>query len=175
MRLAKVALLGAVSLLGVFTAGAAQAQPYRYAPPARVVREGRARRAQPHYRSVLYRGHWVRRPIVVQPAAGFEVPVAGYGYDGYGYGNPYVQAAAPTDPCQAFSAQVKAQLSQIESAVRARVAAGQLDGNALTAMEAARDDLQQDVADLSAKGYVTDADRAHIDRDIDGLHQKFGC
>jgi hypothetical protein len=158
----KAGIMTTLSAIGLFAAAPAHADEY-YGYRATIVHPIR------FYTPFWHRGRWARRPIYAPPvyryapAYSYDQPVYqepsyanGYGYDG-------------------FAEHVRAELAYIEAAVRDRVAAGQLDGNALTAMESARDDINQDLSDLSAKGYFTDADRAHVENDVRMLRQKFGC
>lgn len=170
----KIGLITALSAVGLFAASAARADEY-YRPTtvaqpvyqrntfARFVRT-------PRYRSVWYRGRWVRRPIYVTPVVQTQ-PV----YTQPVYSQPVYSQPVYDNGCNEFADQIRNELSQLESAVRERVYEGQLDGNALTAMENAREDISQDVVDVSAKGYITDADRTHIENDIAKLRTQFGC
>ena len=173
MKTWKIGLITAVSALGLFATSAAQAQEYfRPSTVARPVvqRTTVARPMRTRYRTVWYRGRWVRRPIytttVVQAQPVYTQPI---------YTQPTYTQPSYDPGCNAFADQVRAELNQLEDAVRAKVSAGYLDGNALTAMENARDDINEDIVDVSAKGYVTDADRAHVESDLAKLRQKFGC
>jgi hypothetical protein len=147
MSIIKAGLLTATSAVGLLSAVPARADVYVAAPQVR-------------YESAPRWHGWHRRRLI------YPRPVYSYSY-GYRVDPGYYQYD--------FGTQVRAELGQIEGAVRERVEAGQLDGNALTAMESARDDIQQDVVDVSAKGYLTDADRAHVEGDIQALRQRFGC
>ena len=96
----------------------------------------------------------------------------------YRYQAPVYPTAQPVYQSyyqDSFADHVRGELQQIEESVRARVESGELDGNALTAMESARDDIQRDVVDVSAKGFIDPADRGHIEGDVQALRQKFGC
>jgi hypothetical protein len=158
----KTALITAVSALGLFAAAPAQAQSY-YAPyyaPAGVSFRYRGPR--------FHRVRVVRRPMYAPPAYQ-PSPMS------YTYTQPVYEQSAYDDGSNAFAAHVRWELGNIESQVRDRVAAGELDGSALTTMEAARNDLQEDLVDLSAKGYIAAADRAHLESDLQQLRQKFGC
>ena len=180
MKTWKIAIITAVSALGLFAASAANAQEYYYRPTtiARPVYSQIYRRPA-RYRTVWYRGRWVRRPIYVQPVVqtpAYNQPV----YNQPVYTQPVYTQPTYTQPsydngCSAFADQVRGELQSIEYSVRARVADGELDGNALTTLESARDDMLQDVSDLSAKGYITDVDRAHVESDMQNLRQKLGC
>ena len=175
MKTWKIAIITAVSALGLFAASAANAQEYYYRPTtvAQPVQQS-YRRPTARYRTVWYRGRWVRRPIYVQPVV--QTPV----YTQPVYTQPTYTQPTYTQPsydngCDGFAEQVRGELNSIEWSVRTRVADGELDGNALTTLENARDDMLQDVNDLSAKGYITDADRAHVESDMQNLRQKLGC
>jgi hypothetical protein len=165
MKTWKIGVITAVSALGMLAASAASAEEYYHYRPVAVARPVRAYR-YPRYRSVRYGGRWVRPPDYVQPIVGAPIPF----YEQPVYEQPTVDYGE-----SAFAAEVRAELGQIEGSVRERVAAGQLDGRALDAMENARDDLNEDLVDVSAKGYLTDADRAHIQEDLAKLRQQFGC
>jgi hypothetical protein len=174
--------------LGLFTASAAHADGYSqgggwvYRQPARryarvpqrrwVFSHGR-RYWQPTYAQPTYVQPTYVQPTYVQPT--YVQPT----YVQPTYAQPvYTQPQYPQpydDGCGAFTNQVRTELGNMEEQVRARVAAGQLDGGALTTMEAARDDLLRDLQDLSAKGYFTDADRGHVESDIQQLRARFGC
>jgi hypothetical protein len=179
MKTWKIGIITAVSALGLFAASAANAQEYYGSPTVTVARPVQFYRRPARYRTYWYRGRWVRRPIYVQPVV--QTPV----YTQPVYNQPVYNQPVYTQPvynqpsydngCDAFADQVRAELQSIEYSVRLRVADGELDGNALTTLESARDDMLQDVSDLSAKGYVTDADRAHIERDMQLLREKLGC
>jgi hypothetical protein len=166
----KIALITALSAVGLFAASAAHAQEYNYGyyRPTTVARP--VVRRTPRYRSVWYRGRWVRRPIYVTPVVQAQ-PV----YTQPVYSQPVYTQPVNDNGCNEFSDQIRNELSQLESAVRERVYGGELDGSALTAMENAREDISQDVVDVSAKGYITDADRTHIENDIAKLRTQFGC
>jgi hypothetical protein len=166
MSVLKFGLITGVSALGLFAAAPAHAHEHDYSyKPTTIMRPIRYYGAP--YTAYWYRGRWARRPVYVQP---------GYQYSPvYSYDQPsYQQQPRYGNGCNVFAERVRAELANIEATVRARVAAGQLDGNALTAMESARDDINEDIVDVSAKGYLTDADRAHIENDVRMLHQKFG-
>jgi hypothetical protein len=157
MSILKMGIVSAALCLFAASAANAQELDYRATAVASPVFRYPAR-----YRTAWYRGHWVRRPIYLRPAYSYAQPVYQY------------QPPVESDGCHAFAEQVRGELNQLEEAVRERVAEGQLDGNALTTLESARDDMLEDVSDLSAKGYLTDADRGHIERDMQLLRQKFG-
>jgi hypothetical protein len=175
MKTWKISLITALSAIGLFAASAAHAQEYNYGyyRPTTVARPVVQR--TPRYRSVWYRGRWVRRPIYVNPVVQTQPVYTPPVYTPPVYTQPVYTQPTYDNGCNAFESEVRGELSSIEWAVRARVQTGELDGNALTAMESARDDMLQDVSDMSNKGYITDADRAHIDRDMQLLRQKFGC
>src|SRR5215471_15876810 len=135
MKTWKIAIITAVSALGLFAASAANAQEYYYRPTtvARPV-QTQTYRSPARYRTVWYRGRWVRRPTYVQPVV--QTPV----YTQPVYTQPVVQQPVYTQPsydngCNQFADQVRAELSSIEWSVRTRVADGELDGNALTTLE----------------------------------------
>src|SRR5215468_9583069 len=135
MRFWKTSLITAVSAIGLLAAPAAQAHDYYYRPTT-VARPVFHR--MPRYRTYWYRGRWVRRPIYVQPIYQYQAPVYSYQEPTYSYQQqPAYSYQQPTydNGCNAFAEQVRAELTNIEEAVRARVANGELDGNALTAME----------------------------------------
>jgi hypothetical protein len=144
----KKGLFFAVSALGLFAAAPAHAERFTYEAPA------------VSYRApVGYHRRWM--------------PRARFGFGWRPVAQPVYQQ--PIYQRDYFADQVRAELGNLEAEVRARVAAGQLDGNALTTMEAGRDDLQADLVDLSAKGYLTDADRGHVENDLRLLREKLGC
>ena len=186
----KTGIITALSALGLFATTAAHAQTYYPTrTPTTIARPVRYQRQSSRYNWTWYRGRYVRRPTYVQPVYQqpvyqqpvyqqpvYQQPVYNQPvYDQPVYNQPVYNQPVYNNGCNAFAEQVRAELANIEAAVRARVQTGELDGNALTTMEAARDDMQQDLVDLSAKGYVTDADRAHIEHDIQLLRSKFGC
>jgi hypothetical protein len=160
MSIIKTGIIAATSAVGILGAAPAHAQFYvapqavRFAPqPMRV--------AAPPARPLRYahgRVRWHR------PVYRYEAPI-------YPTAQPLYQGYYE----DSFAGQVSAELAELEGAVRARVYAGELDGSALTAMESARNDIQEDVVDVSAKGFIDPADRAHIEGDIQALRQKFGC
>jgi hypothetical protein len=162
----------ALSAVGLFTAAPAHAQAYVYGPGQVIVRDHRMARYAPSW----YRRHWMRRPFYLQPGYTVDYATPSYVVAPPVYPQPPVYAQPIQDNgCGAFSAQIRGELANVEAAVRDRVAAGELDGDALTAMESARDDIDEDVVDVSAKGYITPADRAHIEDDIRRLRARFGC
>ena len=178
----KAGLFTVLSAASLFAAAPAQAHETRRETPRVVVRTTPVR--------YWYGGRWMRRPVVrfgYQPVVARPIAQPVYAQPTYAqpvYAQPIAQPvyAQPTyaqpvrqDDCGWFSQRINAELGQIEAQVRYRVAAGQLDGSALTLMESARDDIREDVVDVSAKGYVTDADRAHIENDLTQLRQKLGC
>jgi hypothetical protein len=177
MKTWKISLITALSALGLLAAQAAHAEGYNDHRRTTVARP--AYQPAPRYRTIWYRGRWVRRPIYVQPVyqqpvyqqSVYQQPV----YTQPVYQQPVYQQPVSDNGCSAFAGQVRAELNRIEGEVRGRVQTGALDGNSLTAMESARDDILQDISDLSAKGYVTGADRAHVERDVQLLRQRFGC
>ncbi len=176
-------IAAALTAAGLFAAAPAQAQAqaygYRRAPA--VFRNSFA----PRYAPYRY-GRWMHRRYTVRPV--YQVPSYSYVQPSYSYVGPVVpqpaydydsQPSYPqpvySDDSGAFAEHVRVELANIENAVHDRVAAGQLDGDALTAMESARNDIEQDVTDVSAKGYISPADRAHIEQDVQKLRERFGC
>ncbi len=169
-------IAAALTAAGLFAAAPAQAQEYVYRPAPTVFRNWFGPRYAPH-RS----GRWMHRRFTVRPV--YQVPSYSYSYAQPTYPQPvYVYDSQPSypqpvysDDSGAFAEHVRVELANIENAVRDRVAAGQLDGDALTAMESARNDIEQDVTDVSAKGYISPADQAHIEQDVQKLRERFGC
>jgi hypothetical protein len=160
----KKLVLAGVSALGLLAfAPAAHADSFHGYAPARPVVTVRAPRPfirdrHIRYAPVAYAPRVVAPVIAVPPSVGY--PIAQPAYD---------------DGSYRFVDQVNRELSQIEYNVRARVYAGQLDGSALTTMESRRDDIREDLTDVSQKGFIDSADRAHIEGDVQTLRAQFGC
>lgn len=179
----KTGILAAVSALGLFAAApAAHADSFYGRAPARPIVTVRA--PGWHGRTVRWAPRYVAprvvAPRVVVAPSGYSPVVAVPPSYGYPIAQPVYTQTSYTqtgydDGCNHFVDQVNRELSQLEYDVRVRVSNGQLDGNALTMMESGRDDIREDLSDVSQKGFINDADRAHIEADVQALRQKLGC
>jgi hypothetical protein len=168
MTLVKMGLMGA-ALAGGLVGGAGNAKAdVRFGiGPARVVVQAPVARVTPvRYGRYDSRHRW-GRPIVVSPA-----PV-------YGYGGTYVSAPAPRGENPSYVAsEIRNQVSQLDNDIRYHVQSGSIRPEALAQLDADRQEIERDLAEASAKGYITAADRQHLEehvQEIRDLRERFRC
>jgi hypothetical protein len=169
----KMKIVGALLATGLI-AGAGQAK----ADVVRVrVGPARAGYVQPAPRSGRgwdrsYYRRVVRAPTAVPVRVPVAVPVSvpvqnggyGNGYDGsYGYAAPGAQ-----DP-SVVAFQIRAEMNRAAEDVRFDVGQGVVERRALAALEADRQEIERDLAEASAKGYITADDRAHLEQHVQEL------
>lgn len=180
MTLVKMGLMGA-AVVGGLVGGAGNAKAdvrvgfgpgrvtvsapvrrYIAPPPARVtpVRYERYRNYDRYGR-----WHWDRRPIVV--ATG---PT--YTYGSYGTYNTYGD-----DPGY-FASQINSELAQAVNDLQFDVRNGVVRPEALNQMAEDQQEINRDLAAATAKGYITQDDRAHLEahvQEIRDLRSQFRC
>ena len=162
----KMGMIGA-ALAAVLFAGASQAKAdvvHVNVHPARTHYVTRAPRAEWRGRPTYY-----RRPVVVAPVAPVVAPVVNYGY---GY-----PVASTQDPAL-VATQIRAEADQAAADLQFDVRQGAVEPQALASLNADRQEIDSDLAEASAKGYITDADRAHLEahvQEIRDLRSQFRC
>jgi hypothetical protein len=163
MTLKKLVMIGAV-LATALGAGVSQAKAdvfHANAGPARGYYMGRAPRAEWRGRPYYYR----RRAVVV--------PTVNYGY-GYGYSYPVANTQDPA----LFATQIRAEADQAATDLQFDVRQGAVEPQAIASLNADRQEIERDLAEASAKGYITADDRAHLEahvQEIRDLRSQFRC
>ncbi len=164
----KVGIVTALSALGLF-AGAAYADP--------IWVQGQTVVAQPVVRVRWPRARWNR----VRYRYSYPYTYGQYGaYGQYGtYGQygvqpvyqqtpVYNQTSDCTDPAL-FAEQIRAEMNVVDADIRYHVQAGSMDPSALASLNAGRDEIERDLAEAMAKGYITEADRQHLEQHVQEL------
>jgi hypothetical protein len=160
----KLKLMGAVlgaALIGA--AGQAKADVLRVnVGPARVAH------VQP-----TWRGGWAGHRRYERPAVSYRpvvaVPVASQ-WRGY-------PVADAQDPSQ-VAVQIRAETDRAADDLRFDVRQRAVEPRALASLEADRQEIERDLAEASAKGYITADDRAHLEahvQEIRDLRTQFAC
>jgi|SRR5215831_17307429 len=145
-KLTKLTMIGAVLASGLIGA-AGQAK-------AEVVR---ANVGPPRVSYVQYapRPGWWRHRRVYRAAVAMPVPSYGYGYMPAGAQDPSVVAT-----------EIRAEMDQAAQDLRFDVRQGAVEPRALASLEADRQEIERDLGEASAKGYITAADRAHLEQHV---------
>jgi hypothetical protein len=128
-------------------------------PPARVVS---APVRYERYRNYDRYGHWRwdRRPIVVNTAPTYTYGV--YGGEDPGY----------------FASQINSEMVQAVNDLQFDVRNGTVRPEALNQMSADENEISRDLSEATAKGYITQDDRAHLEahvQEIRDLRDQFRC
>jgi len=151
----KTTMMGALLALGLIggTVGQAKADVLRVnGTPARA-----------HYVQTAPRREWVRYRRAYRPAVAVPVPVpVPVAVPTYRYG--YVGADAQ-DP-SVVAAQIRAEMERAAEDVRFDVRQGVVEPRALASLDADRQEIERDLSEASAKGYITADDRAHLEQHV---------
>jgi hypothetical protein len=148
----KTTMMGALlaaSLFGLVGQAKADALRVNVAPP------------RVHYVQPGWRREWVRfrrpywRAVAVPVPAPVAVPSYGYGYAGADAQDPWVVAA-----------QIRAEMDRAAEDVRFDVRQGVVEPRALASLDGDRQEIERDLAEASAKGYITAEDRAHLEQHV---------
>ena len=96
----------------------------------------------------------------------------------------YRDAYGPADPRDAaqdpavVAMEIRAEADRAADDLRFDVRQGAVEPTALASLAAGREEVERDLAEASAKGYITPADRAHLEehvQEIRGLREQFRC
>ncbi len=156
--LLKTALTGAAIAASSLAGSAARADvvfrpgEVRFVPPSVGVNVYRPTYGNNYRYRWGYRPHWGYRQVVIAP------PVTP---PSYVYGGGY-----RVDNCHAFADQIRGEMNVVDADIRYHVQQGSVSAQALNELNAGRDEIERDLAEALQKGYVTDADRQHLQQHV---------